>query len=217
LNLVQYLNTFAPGNIQVDAHSHEQRGYNYADVAYLLNGLNVPPNGIVGGFVVNPVQNQTWTRLRSPLQGRRYPSYTWQATTLWGGGSAGHTDDSNASGIWRPKSGSEFEVDDPTQQLLVVGNYPGTGTAIDPAPVQFLLDELRANRLQAGRMYTATMMIPQCELDSDPTLLPRVGLFIDRFQPDVQRGDLVWATLTEMVRVWKADYDSQPLVTHPGQ
>jgi hypothetical protein len=215
LNLVHYLNTFAPGHIQVDAHSHEQRGYNYADVAYLLERLNVPPNGIVGGFIINPVQNQTWTRLRVPLQGRRYPTYTWEASTLWGGGSAGHTDDSNASGMWRPKAANAFEVDDPNQQLLVVGNYPGVEEAIDPEPIQFLLDELRANRLQPGRMYTATIMIQQCELDNDPSLIPKVGLLIDRFQADVQRGDLVWATLTEMVRVWKEDYESQPLIARP--
>lgn len=216
LNLAHYLNTFAPGHIQVDAHSHEQRGYNYADVAYLLERLNVPPNGIVGGFIVNPTRRETWTRLRSPLRSQKYPGYTWNATTLWGGGSAGHTDDSYASGIWRPKAANEFEVDDPNQTLLAVGNYPGVDEPVDPEPIQFLLDELRANRLQAGRMYTATIMIQQCELDHDPTLLPKIGLLIDRFQPDVQRGDLVWATLTEMVRVWKQDYESQPLVTHPN-
>lgn len=216
LNLVHFLNTFAPGHIQVDAHSHEQRGYNYADIAYLLERMQVPPNGIVGGFIVNPTRSETWTRLREPLRGRRYPTYTWQATTLWGGGSVNHTDDSNVSGIWRPKASNEFEVDDPNQALLAVGNYPGTGTDIDATPIQYLLDELRANRLQPGRMYTATIMIEQCELDNDPTLLPKIGLLIDRFQPDVQRGDLVWATLTEMVRVWREDYESQPLVARPA-
>ena len=50
---------------------------------------------------------------------------------------------------------------------------------------------------------------------SDPTLIPRAGLLIDRFQEDVAKGDLVWATLTEMVRVWRADYGSTPLITHP--
>jgi hypothetical protein len=58
-------------------------------------------------------------------------------------------------------------------------------------------------------------MIEQCELDNDPTLIPRAGLLIDRFQEDVAKGDLVWATLTEMVRVWRADYGSTPLITHP--
>lgn len=215
LNLVHYLNTVAPAHIQVDAHSHEQRGYNYADVAYLLAQLNVPPNGIVGGFIVAPSAKQSWTRLGQPLKGLRYPAYTWTATELWGGGSAGHTDDSDASGIWRPRAANAFEQDDPAQTLLAVGNYPGLATAVDGESVAGLLTSLRAGRLQAGRMYTATIMIAQCELDSDPTLIPRMGLFIDRFQEDVAKGDLVWATLTEMVRVWRADYESAPLVTHP--
>jgi hypothetical protein len=215
LNLVHYLNTFAPGHIQVDAHSHEQRGYNYADVAYLLSQLNVPPNGIVGGFIMSPAAQQTWTRLREPLKGRKYPAYTWTPSQLWGGGSAGHTSDSNASGIWRPKAADAFEADDPNQQLLNVGNYPGVDNLVDPEPIAALLTALRENRLQAGRMYTATIMVPQCELDSDPTLIPRVGLLIDRFQEDVARGDLVWATLTEMARVWRSDYASAPLIAHP--
>lgn len=215
LNLVHYLNTFAPGHIQVDAHSHEQRGYNYADIAYLLSQFNVPPNGIVGGFIMSPVRNQSWIRLRDPLKGKKYPDHTWTATQLWGGGSAGHTSDSNASGIWRPKAAEAFEQDDPNQTLLNVGNYPGIEHAADPEPIASLLASLREGRLEAGRMYTATIMIPQCELDSDPTLIPRAGLLIDQFQEDVAKGDLVWATLTEMVRVWRADYGSTPLITHP--
>lgn len=215
LNLVHFLNTFAPGHIEVDAHSHEKRGYNYADVAYLLAQLNVPPNGVVGGFVVNPPADQTWTRLRAPLAGLKYKDYTWQATTLWGGGSAGHRNDSNASGIWRPKGANEFEVDDPSQDLLVVGNYPGTGTGIDGAPILAMVEQLRQGRLEPGRMYTATIMIPQCELDSNPALISSVGLLIDQLQGDVGRGDVVWATLTEMVKVWRSDYQSLPLIAHP--
>lgn len=214
-NLVDYLNTFAPGYVQVDAHSHEKRGYNYADVAYLLSLFSVPPNGVVGGFVVNPPADETWTRLRAPLAGLKYADYTWQATTLWGGGSAGHRNDSDASGIWRPKGANEFEVDDPAQALVVVGNYPGTGTGIDGTSILGLVEQLRQGRLVSGRMYTATIMIEQCELDNNPALIPSVGLLIDQLQADVDRGDVVWATLTEMVRVWRADYGSQPLIAHP--
>jgi hypothetical protein len=215
LNLVHYLNTFAPGHIQVDAHSHEKRGYNYADVAYLLSLFNVPPNGIVGGITINPISEESWTRLRVPLAGRKYPSYNWQATILSGAASPGHRDDSNASGIWRPKAAASFHEDDPTQALVNVGNYPGAGATLDPEPIATLLAMLRDGRLEAGRMYTVTLMIPQCELDSDATLIPRVGQLIDQFREDVASGDLVWATLTEMVRVWRADYGSQPLFARP--
>jgi hypothetical protein len=117
--------------------------------------------------------------------------------------------------VWRPKDATAFEVDDPERDLLAVGNYPELEERLDPAPVQYLLEELRAGRLEPGRMYTVTIMIPQCELDSDPTLIPGAGLFIDRFAEDVRSGDLVWAPLTELVRVWRDDYESQPLVAHP--
>lgn len=109
---------------------------------------------------------------------------------------------------------NEFDVDDPSQDLLVAGNYPGTGTGIDGAPILAMVEQLRQGRLEPGRMYTATIMIPQCELDSNPALISSVGLLIDQLQGDVDRGDVVWATLTEMVKVWRSDYESRPLIAH---
>lgn len=214
-SLVHYMNIVAPDRFETSAHSHEQRGYNYADVAYLLEQFFVPPNGVVGGFIFSPAADQTWTRLREPLEGSRYPDYTWQARALWGGGSAGHRTDSNASGIWRPKSADEFEVDDPDQELVAVGNYPGVDHPVDPEPVSTLLTALRAGRLEAGRMYTATIMIKQCELDTDPTLIPKALALVDQFADDVRQGDLVWAPLSKMVETWRTEYDSTPLIAHP--
>lgn len=119
----------------------------------------MPPNGVVGGFIYAPAANQSWTRPREPLAGSTSPDYPWQAGFLWGAASPSHRSDSNASGIWRPKSADEFEVDDPNQDLVAVGNYPGVDYSIDPAPVQKLLTALRAGQIAPGRMYTATIMI----------------------------------------------------------
>jgi hypothetical protein len=215
LNLVQFLNIVDRQRIQVDAHSHEKRGYNYADVAWLLEQLGVPPDGVVGGFVWWPTEEQSWTRLRAPLKGLKYPAYTWSATALWGGGSAGHRNDSNASGIWRPKSADEFEVDDPNQALVNVGNYPGADYALSGDPIAYLLAKLRSGQLEAGKMYTATIMVKQCNLDIDPTMAASAAALLERFAPDVANGDLVWTPLDEMVRVWRDDYGSAPLVAHP--
>lgn len=215
LNLARFLSVLDERRIQVDAHSHELRGYNYADVAYLLNQLGVPPNGIVGGFTWWPVAQQSWTRLRQPLRARRRPSYLWNATILWGAASPGHRNDSRASGIWRPKSAEAFEEDDPSQTLVAVGNYPGVGDPQSAEPIAYLLQRLRAGELEPGRLYTVTIMVPQCDLDIDPALMARAAEMLARFAPDVETGDLVWAPIGEMVRAWREEYDSAPLVAHP--
>lgn len=215
LTLVHYLNMVAPGRLEVSAHSHERAGYNYADVAYLLEQFFVPPNGVVGGFIMSPAANQTWTRLRQPLKGLKYPNYTWTAGVLWGGGSAGHRTDSNASGVWRPKSAEAFEEDDPNQQLPVIGNYPGTDHEVDATPLRTMVAQLKAGQLQSGKMYTQTIMIQQCNLDIDPSLTTKAIALIDEFANDVKNGDVVWAPLTEILRVWRTDYGATPLIVHP--
>ena len=207
-NIVRYLAELSPAHVAVDAHSHERSGWNYADVATLLSSLGVAPTGIVGGYIASPASAQTWTRLRSPLRGLRPPHRTWQALALWGGGSTNHVDDPRASGVWRPRAPESFFEDDPAQALFNIGGW--TGEVASGDGLARLLDLLRTGHLEDGRMYTATIMIPQCLLDSDPTLIPTVEAIVDRFAPDVATGDLVWATLPTMARVWREEYGSQP-------
>jgi hypothetical protein len=213
MNIVEYLSRMAPEQVVVDAHSHERRGYNYADVAYLLETLGVSSTGVVGGFIYTPASRETWTRLQTGLRGQRYPSAFWQPEILWGGGSANHMADSNASGIWRPKSAAEFHTDDPTQRLINIGHY--VGGPLESYGIEDLLDRLRAGTLEPGHMYTATMMIPQCELDSDPAAIPRVLDIIDNFADAVGDGSMVWATLPEMARIWHDEYGSTPTIFRP--
>jgi hypothetical protein len=194
---VRWLAELAPDQIAVDAHSHERSGWNYADVAFLLQQLGVPTTGLVGGYIASPPSQQTWTRLRAPLVGLRPPYPVWQAQALWGGGSGNHRDDPRASGIWRPRDAEHFFEDDPSQTL------------------PDLLLRLRTGQLEPGRLYTATIMVPQCSLDSDPTLLPTVAAIFDRFVPDVATGDLVWATLPTVLRTWREQYGSAPVVLRP--
>ena len=132
-NLVRYLNELSPTHIQVDAHSHENIGgqyvelprFNYADVAAFLVELGVPTSNVVGGFIANPASDENWTRFGAGVTSLvRSPGYRWAPTLLWGAGSANHVDDPQASGVWNPKSPSEFMVDDPAHQPLPnVGGY----------------------------------------------------------------------------------------------
>lgn len=212
-NIVRWLAELAPDQIAVDAHSHERSGWNYADVAFLLQQLGVPTTGLVGGYIASPPSQQSWTRLRAPLVGLRPPYPVWQAQALWGGGSGNHRDDPRASGIWRPRDAEHFFEDDPSQALPNIGGW--TEGLASGDGVADLLQRLRTGQLEPGRMYTATIMVPQCNLDSDPTLLPTLATILDRFVPDVATGDLVWATLPTILRTWREQYGSAPVVLRP--
>lgn len=212
-NIVKYLSELAPDRLVVDAHSHELRGYNYADVSYLLTQLGVESTGVVGGFIYTPSSRANWTRFRAPVAGSKYRTATFNAVTLWGGGSADHRNDSTASGIWRPKSTTEFHTDDPAQRLTNIGHYTGDVLSADGA--LDLVGRLRRGELQPGHMYTATIMIPQCEIDSNPDTVPAVQGIIASLSDAVRNREVVWATMPDMIRIWRDEYGSVPTVFQP--
>jgi hypothetical protein len=204
-HIIQYLTEVAPDRIVVDAHSHEVK-YNLADLVFILEGAGWKRNGVVGGFVYSPPEQEGWGRFRAPVQGRVYPDVTWTADTLWGGATPGHTNgDSVASGIWRPKDANHFYEDDPRQSLVNVGDYG--------SKVEELVDLLRAGKLQQNRMYTVTVFLNQCTL-SDAEIARHAAL-VDRLAPEVEAGRLVWATLPDMVKTWRQSYNSTPVVLRP--
>ena len=213
VNIIKYLSGLAPDRLVVDAHSHELRGYNYADVSYLLAQLGVESTGVVGGFIYTPSSRANWTRFRAPVAGSKYRTATFDALTLWGGGSADHRNDSTASGIWRPKSATEFHTDDPAQRLTNIGHYTGDVLSADGA--LDLVARLRRGELQPGHMYTATIMIPQCEIDSNPETVPAVLGIIASLSDAVRNREVVWATMPDMIRIWRDEYGSVPTVFQP--
>ena len=210
-SVVKYLAELSPAHVTVDAHSHEKSGYNYADVVQMLSDLGVPATGVLGGFIATPPSSENWTRFRNgPLRGLRSPYPLWSPSVLWGGASGQHRDDPHASGVWRPKDAEHFFEDDPTQSPPNIGGY--TSDRVSGDGVAELLYLLRTGRLEEGHMYTATIMVDQCNLDADRTILTTVRDIIDGFAPDVATGDLVWATLPEVLRVWREEYGSTATV-----
>ncbi|MGE3274793.1 MAG: hypothetical protein AB7O67_06755 [Vicinamibacterales bacterium] len=214
MNLLQYLAAFAPDRVVVDAHSHESLGFNYADVAYMVEQLTGRPStGIVGGFTAAPAVSANWERFRQPLVGQQFPQYAWQPVALWGGGSAGHRADPTASGVWRPASEDDFFTDDPAHGLVNIGSY--SFGALDPSGAVDLVTRLRAGTLEPGRLYTATLMLPQCEFDVNPAVVPYVTAVLDAAAPYVAAGDIVWATLPQVLEAWRDEYDAAPVVLRP--
>ncbi len=213
-NLFKYLNEFAPGKVTVDMHSHEKSGvggFNSADVAEALDKLGVPANGVVGGFIASPAKDENWTRFRSPMKAIR-SSYQWSAKLLWGGGSANHVNDPKASGMWRPKSPDEFMVDDPAQTLPNIGGYADISKDDYAVALTSLIDMLKTNKLEKNRMYTITLMTPQCNLHRDATLTEKAKSTIAAHTADVAAGLLVWTTLSDALNTWKTAYKSQAVI-----
>lgn len=113
--------------VELDPHSHENYGYNYADVAYLTQQLGgSSPAGVVGGHVYTNNGYQDWPkfiRTTNGLTGLIYTNFSWKPHLLIGGGTASHRDDPHVAGLWRPAGTNAYLVDDPSGQIAAVGNW----------------------------------------------------------------------------------------------
>jgi len=113
---------------RIDPHSHEGGGYNYTDVAHLLDSLGVGGSTVIGGHVWDPSLDEfsEWDRFRVPQAGQQYPWASWRGDILMGSGTPNHFNDPHPSGLWRPLDRDHYFVDDPAGNITAVGQYYGT-------------------------------------------------------------------------------------------
>ena len=139
-----------------DPHSHEGMGYNYTDVAHLLDLLGVGGSTVIGGHVWDPSlpQFQNWDRFRVPVRGTKYPSALWRGDVLMGSGTPNHVNDPYVTGIWRPKDRDHYFVDDPAGNIACVGQYKGDLTSIPE-----LVAMHRTGKISADKILTASFHI----------------------------------------------------------
>jgi len=111
--------------VAIDPHSHEHGGYNYTDVAYLLEQLGVGGSTVIGGHIWDPSLPEfaEWDRFREPLAGERYPAASWRGDILIGAGTPNHTNDPLVSGVWRPQDRDNYFVDDPDANIVALGGW----------------------------------------------------------------------------------------------
>ncbi len=211
-NIIEWLATSAPHHLEVDAHSHEHGGYNYADVVKLLIDLGAPDTKIVGGFIASPDSEEDWTRLRQPLTGKK-TGFVWTPQILWGGASPGHVADLNVSGVWRPKDGAQFLIDDPA------GNLTSVGTWWDSEPLKLdgltdIASRVAAGEFPPGTMLTAAVRLGHCTLARD---LDVALADVAAVAALVAEGKAVPATLSDIVATWRSTYGSRPFVLASGR
>lgn len=124
-NLLRYLREDL--GVVIDAHSHENGGYNYTDVAHLLDSLGVGGSTVIGGHIWDPTlpEFQEWDRFRAPVRGLQYPWAAWQGDILMGSGSPFHVNDPVVSGVWRPLNRDYYFHHAPDSNMVAIGKYLG--------------------------------------------------------------------------------------------
>lgn len=196
--------------IAVDAHSHENHGYNYADVACLLDSLGVEPTRIIGGHIWDPYISSyaDWERFRQPLQGSAFPHFLWEADVLMGSGTPNHTYDPAPSGIWRPADKYHFWEDDPEGGVLCVGQYTG-----DLAGVEELVRLRQSGTLEESDILTCCIHTPQ---GFPPDFMEDFSQnLIEPLLAMRDAGDIELVDFSELITIWEGEFSGRSHLYNP--
>jgi hypothetical protein len=161
LNLFRYLRDSLA--VSIDPHSHEGGGYNYTDVAHLLDSLGVGGSTVIGGHIWDPSlpQFQAWDRFRVAVAGARYPAARWRGDILMGSGTPNHVNDPIVSGVWRPAARDRYFEDDPAGNIVAIGAYKG-----DIATMVELRALYRSGQFTASCLLTSTVGVSPSTITS---------------------------------------------------
>lgn len=198
--------------LEVDPHSHENGGYNYADVAHLIDSLGVTPTSVIGGHVWDPDDPnfQHWERFRDSLQGEKYPWSKWYGELLIGSGTPNHVNDPEPSGLWRPADPQHYWEDSPMGNVYAVGQYTG-----DVEGARALVDLYKTGQVSPDSILTVTISSSQGRLPAETA----------SFEQDVvlpllemeQRGEVRIVTFTELLEIFRTRYgNAAHLYNAPG-
>lgn len=216
-NILKWLSEDSQQRIQVDAHSHQSDGYNYADIAKLIADCGVTDSKIVGGFLWNDtVGLKSWLLFEGGLRGQKFPLKIWKPDIVWGCATKGmfHNGDLNAFGSWRPAGAWNLMTHDPTKRVRLLGNAchnqvtDTTEITDNLNTLNGMLNAIANGTLPPGNFYTATIMINQ--RDFKPSYLAKISSLIDSLNVLAASGKIVWATLGEKDSIWRNDYGGTP-------
>lgn len=209
-NFLRYLHEDL--GVTIDPHSHESGGYNYTDVAHLLELLGVGGTTVIGGHVWDPslAQFQAWDRFRVPVAGQKYPTASWRGDLLIGAGTPNHVNDPVVSGVWRSQDRDHFFVDDPAGNIVTVGAWHD-----DAAGVQQLVDLYAAGTVAPDAMLTASWNVQPSSItatngltDIDNTVLIPIAALRDQ-------GLVVVTDFAALVATWRMAYGGSAFLYQP--
>jgi len=198
--------------VVIDPHSHENGGYNYADVAYLLDLLGVGGSTVIGGHIWDPTlpQFQHWERFRNPIHGEKYPEAEWRGDILIGSGTPNHVNDPLVSGVWRPKEPTDYFSDDPAGNIVCVGAWHD-----DVAGVHELVDLYATGTVPATDMLTASWNVIPAQItatDGPATIEETIFLPLKAME---DAGQIELTDFTTLVETWRARYAARAYLYQP--
>jgi hypothetical protein len=210
LNILQYAQK---NGVEIDPHCHENSGYNYADVAYLIQKAGVTPSCVVGGHLWDPngEKFQNWSRFTNGIYGEKYGnSAFWKPTVLMGAASYKHSNDPSASGVWKPKSKDEFFTHDPNSNLVSIGGWSRDGNSLTE-----LISKIQNGEIQKDKMYTYCMGMSDDKLnnkDSFDFLSNRRFSLVKDLEKD---GLIKIVYLQDMPKIWQEKFNEEGFVYGP--
>jgi hypothetical protein len=203
-NVLRYLKEDL--SVAIDAHSHENGGYNYTDVAHLLDSLGVGSTTVIGGHIWDPTipQFQEWDRFRTAVHGTRYPWTLWRGDILMGSGTPNHVNDPEISGVWRPKDRYHYFTDDTAGNIACIGQYKG-----DLESIEGLQALYRKGMVQPQNMLTSTYSIKPATI----TQLNGLAVIEDSvFKPLAilrSKGVVTLTDFTSLIGEWKSKFGAR--------
>jgi len=220
--------------VSIEPHAHEcmppytekegcgDKKYNYADLAYRIKSSGgVDPNPVVGG---SGGKLRTIQDFAECLDGISF-DYKWcpEIFTVFGGESPGHRgSDDYTSGIWNPKSITDFYNHDSDSKITYVGS--GMLFDLDFVPVQKAIDALKEQgidltpieyieelitKTESGKIYTASIIFVEASMINQDSY-DEFEDTLERLKELKQQGKIIPVTYPEAVDIWKTEYNSQP-------
>jgi hypothetical protein len=209
LNVFRYLRDSL--GVAVDPHSHEN-GYNYTDVAHLLDSLGVGGSTVIGGHIWDPSlpQFQQWDRFRVPVAGLRYPAARWRGDILMGSGTPNHTNDPIVSGVWRPKDRNHYWEDDPAGNIAAVGQWRN-----GVAGVQELVGLYRAGKVGTDCMLTASLHVTPSALTVGGGLAEVESATVKPLATMRDSAQVRLTDFTSLVGTWRGTFGAKACLHRP--
>ncbi|MBF8295794.1 MAG: hypothetical protein HW389_2339 [Bacteroidetes bacterium] len=196
----------------IDPHSHEKLGYNYTDVAHLLDSLGVGGSTVIGGHVWDPSLPQfaNWDRFRIPVRGTQYPWAVWRGTILMGSGTPNHVNDPHVSGVWRPRDRFHYFVDDPVGNIACIGQYKS-----DIATIDELIGLYAGGSVSREYMLTSSYHITPSSI-TDPNGLVTIENTVLKPLAALRSQNKVRLTdFTSLILEWQSTFNGKAFVYDP--
>jgi hypothetical protein len=193
----------------IDPHAHENGGYNYTDVAYLLELLGAGGSTVIGGHIWDPAlpQFQEWDRFRVPVYGLHYPSVQWRGDILMGSGTPNHVNDPLVSGVWRPRDRDHYWQDDPEGNIACVGAWRG-----DIAGISELAGLYRSGQVDAACMLTASYHLTPAAISAPDGLAAIENDVLRPLASLRDNGQVVMTDFTTLIDTWKGQFNGRAFI-----